>query len=293
VSHISRRSRLGIAVWTVVLALMLAAGTMTLGVAAWADEPAQGHDAQSQQATPPTQPPPTQPPPTQPPPTQPPPTQPPPTQPPPTQPPPTQPPPTQPPPTQVKPTQPTPTQVKPTHPNTLRPVRPIPVTVTPRAGGVGTTVTLTAEVGHCQQVYAYFYDSKSDGVTIAGGAKPIKPLRVTTDGRLTASYTVTRKDATGPARFTAVCGLEDGTARAGEASFQVRAPSGGGTGAGGGDNNANRNNGTQIPTQIDTGLGGTADRGIDPLWLLLPAGLLLIALGAGLWLRQTTARRQR
>jgi hypothetical protein len=268
VSHISRRSRLGIAVWTVVLALMLAAGTMTLGVAAWADEPAQGHDAQSQQATPPTQPPPTQPPPTQPPPTQPPPTQPPPTQPP-------------------------PTQVKPTQPTTLRPVRPIPVTVTPRAGGVGTTVTLTAEVGHCQQVYAYFYDSKSDGVTIAGGAKPIKPLRVTTDGRLTASYTVTRKDATGPARFTAVCGLEDGTARAGEASFQVRAPSGGGTGAGGGDNNANRNNGTQIPTQIDTGLGGTADRGIDPLWLLLPAGLLLIALGAGLWLRQTTARRQR
>ena len=168
---------------------------------------------------------------------------------------------------------------------------PIPVTVTPRAGGVGTTVKLTAEVGHCQRVYAYFYDSKSDGVTTAGGAKPIKPLWVTTAGRLTASYTVTRKDATGPARFTAVCG--DGTARAGHASFQVRAPSGGGTGAGGGDNNANRNNGTQIPTQIDTGLGGTANRGIDPLWLLLPAGLLLIALGAGLWLRQTTARRQR
>jgi hypothetical protein len=59
------------------------------------------------------------------------------------------------------------------------------------------------------------------------------------------------------------------------------------------DNNANRNNGTQIPTQIDTGLGGTADRGIDPLWLLFPAGLLLIALGAGLWLRQATIRRQR
>jgi hypothetical protein len=274
VSRTPRRSLLGTVVWTAVLLLMLAAGTMTLGAPAWADEPGQGDDVQAQQ---PTQPTPTQPPPT--------PTQPPPT---PTQPPPT---PTQPPPT---PTQPPPT---PTQPTT---VRPILMTVTPRAGGVGTTVKLTAEVGHCQRVYVYFYDSKSDGVTIAGGAKPIKPLRVTTAGRLTASYTVTRKDATGPARFTAVCGLEDGTARAGEASFQVRAPSGGGTGAGGGgtgasgrDNNANRNNGTQIPTQIDTGLGGTADRGIDPLWLLFPAGLLLIALGAGLWLRQATIRRQR
>jgi hypothetical protein len=252
VSRTPRRSPLGIVVWTAVLLLMLAAGTMTLGAPAWADEPGQGDDAQAQQ---PTQPTPTQPPPT----------------------------PTQPPPT---PPQPPPT---PTQPTT---VRPILVTVTPRAGGVGTTVRLTAEVGHCQQVYAYFYDSKSDGVTIAGGAKPIKPLRVTTAGRLTASYTVTRKDATGPARFTAVCGLGDGTARAGEASFQVRAPSGG-TGASGRDNNANRNNGTQIPTQIDTGLGGTADRGIDPLWLLFPAGLLLIALGAGLWLRQATIRRQR
>ena len=35
-----------------------------------------------------------------------------------------------------------------------------------------------------------------------------------------------------------------------------------------------------------------ADRGIDPVWLLLPAGLLLIALAVGLWLRQTIARRR-
>ena len=106
----------------------------------------------------------------------------------------------------------------------------VQVRVTARAGGPGTTVGITAEVGQCHQVYAYFYDSKSDGVTIAGGAKPIKPLRVTAAGRLTASYTVTRKDATGPARFSAVCGLEDGTARAGYASFQVRAPGHPGTG---------------------------------------------------------------
>ena len=47
------------------------------------------------------------------------------------------------------------------------------------------------------------------------------------------------------------------------------------------------------PTQIDTGLGGTADRGLDPMWLLLPAGLLPIAVAVGIRLRQTTGRRQR
>ena len=246
-----RRSPFGFAVWTVVLALTLAAGTITLGAAAWADEPAQGSDAQSQQPTPTTQ------------------------------------------------TKPTTTPPKPTSTSTPSPPpprQPIRVTVTPPAGGAGTTVQLTAEVGQCHRVYAWFYDSKSEGLTIAGGAKPIKPLRVTAAGRLTASYTLTRKDATGPARFTAVCGYPDGTARAGQASFQVRAP-GGGTGAGSGDNNTNRNaanrtDGTQIPTQIDTGLGGTADGGIDPVWLLLPAGLLLIAVAAWLRLRQATARRR-
>jgi hypothetical protein len=248
-----RHRPLRIAVRTAVLALALAAGTITLGVAAWADEPVQGGDAQSQQPTPTTKPTPT----------------------------------TQPTPT----TKPTPTST----PAPPTPVRPIRVTVSPPAGSAGTTVQLTAQVGQCHQVYAYFYDSKSDGVTIAGGAKPIKPLRVSA-GTLTASYTLTRKDATGPARFTAVCGLTDGTARAGEASFQVRVPRPGpgpspspspGPGPGGGDGPL------QVPSRVDTGLGGTADRGIDPVWLLLPAGLLLIAMAVALRLRQVTARRRR
>jgi hypothetical protein len=47
----------------------------------------------------------------------------------------------------------------------------------------------------------------------------------------------------------------------------------------------------QVPTQIDTGLGGTADRGLDPMLLLPAAGLLLIAVAVGLRLRQASRRR--
>ena len=49
--------------------------------------------------------------------------------------------------------------------------------------------------------------------------------------------------------------------------------------------------------ESDTGLGGTADDrgpgGLDPTRLLLPAGLLLIVVGAGLGLRQAAARSRR
>jgi hypothetical protein len=171
---------------------------------------------------------------------------------------------------------------------------PVSVRVTPQAGGRGTVVRITAEVGQCRYHYAYFYDSKADGVTIAGGAKPIKPLQVTAAGRLTASYTITNKDATGSARFSVGCGYEDGTARFGEASFRVLAPNGGGTD--GNDPVDNPNKPTQLPKRIDTGQGGTADGishdGLDPMLLLPAAGLLLITLAAGLWLRQTTTRRR-
>lgn len=170
---------------------------------------------------------------------------------------------------------------------------PVLVWVTPRAGGPGTVVRINAEVGQCRYHYAYFRDSKADGVTIAGGTKPIKPLHVTAAGRLTASYTITNKDATGPARFSVGCGYEDDTARFAEASFQVHARPGPGPGPrpgpgpgpGGGDGPL------QVPNRVDTGLGPT-DGGIDPVWLLLPAGLLLIALAAALRLRQAATRRR-
>jgi hypothetical protein len=165
---------------------------------------------------------------------------------------------------------------------------PVSVRVTPQAGGRGTTVKVTAEVGWCQRINVWFYDSKSDGLTEAGGAKRIEPNLPVEAGTVTASYTLTRKDAIGPARFTVVCGTDIDHARVGEASFRVL-----GSGGGSGGNDATGNDRTQLPKRVDTGLGPTADRGLDPAWLLLPAGLLLIALAAALRLRQAATSRRR
>jgi hypothetical protein len=171
---------------------------------------------------------------------------------------------------------------------------PVPVRVTPQAAGRGTTVKLTTEVGRCERLHIWFYDSKSDGLTEAGGAKRVTAQRVTRAGRFTASYTLTRRDAIGPARFRVVCGLDIDNVRVGEASFRVLAANG--QRPGGDDQTANRNDNTQLPNRIDTGQGGTADDGgpggLDPVQLLPLAGLLLISLAAGLWLRQTNARRR-
>jgi hypothetical protein len=171
---------------------------------------------------------------------------------------------------------------------------PVPVRVTPQAAARGTTVKITAEVGRCQRIHIWFYDSKSDGLTQAGGARPIAPNLPIEDGKVTASYTLTRKNAIGPARFRVVCGLDIDNARVGEANFRVLASNG--QGSGGNDQTANRNDGPQVPNRIDTGLGGTADdggqSGFDPTRLLLPAGLLLIVVGAGLGLRHTARSRR-
>jgi hypothetical protein len=63
-----------------------------------------------------------------------------------------------------------------------------------------------------------------------------------------------------------------------------------------GKNTTNRNDGSQLPNRIDTGLGGTAadggQGGLDPARLLLPAGLLLIVVGAGLGLRHSARSRR-
>jgi hypothetical protein len=170
----------------------------------------------------------------------------------------------------------------------------VPVRVSPQEAARGTTVKITADVGRCQRIHIWFYDSKTDGLTEAGGAKLITPYRVTDAGTLTASYTLTRKNAIGPARFRVVCGIDDDHGRFGEGSFRVLAANG--QPSGGNDQTANRNDGSQVPNRIDTGLGGTADDagqgGFDPTRLLLPAGLLLIIIGAGLGLRQSARSRR-
>jgi hypothetical protein len=167
----------------------------------------------------------------------------------------------------------------------------VPVRVSPQEAARGTTVKITAEVGRCQRIHIWFYDSKTDGLTEAGGAKLITPYRVTDAGTLTASYTLTRKNAIGPARFRVVCGIDDDHGRFGEGSFRVL-----GSNATGTKSTTNRNDGSQVPNRIDTGLGGTADDagqgGFDPTRLLLPAGLLLIIIGAGLGLRQSARSRR-
>jgi hypothetical protein len=177
----------------------------------------------------------------------------------------------------------------------VQPTRtPVPVHVSPKAATRGTTVKLTTDVGQCERLHIWFYDSKSDGLTQAGGAKPVTPQRVTAAGRFTASYTLTRRDAIGPARFRVVCGLDIDNTRVGEASFRVLAANG--QPSGGNDQTTNRNDNTQLPNRIDTGLGGTADDGgqggLDPTRLLLPAGLLLIVVGAGLGLRHSARSRR-
>ena len=193
---------------------------------------------------------------------------------------------------------PRPTTTTPPDDDYIRPES-LPVTVSPKAGGRGTTVTITARTGQCPLgVHIWFYDSKSDGVTEAGGAKRVGPWRISNAGTLTASYTLTRRDATGPARFSVVCSIDDGHFSAGDAGFRVLASNSQGSGgspSGGNDQTPNRND-TQLPNRIDTGLGGTADDGdqggLDPTRLLLPAGLLLLVIGAGLGLRHSVRSRR-
>jgi hypothetical protein len=175
------------------------------------------------------------------------------------------------------------------------PPPPVTVAVSPRMGRPGTVVTVTAQVrGGCDPAYAFFQDRKGWGVSAAARRAAIVHL---SDRQLVARYTITSHDHAGRGRFGVACDLRRNTYRIGYASFQVRSgapnrpkgpetpPTVGGPVSYGGDGTV------QLPTQIDTGLGGTADRGLDPVWLLLPAGLLLIAVALGLRLRQVSRRR--
>jgi hypothetical protein len=87
------------------------------------------------------------------------------------------------------------------------------------------------------------------------------------------------------------CDMRLDTYRVGYAKFRVL-----GSGATAGKNSSNRNDGSQLPNRIDTGQGGTADDGsqggLDATRLLLPAGLLLIVVGAGVGLRHSVRSRR-
>jgi hypothetical protein len=171
------------------------------------------------------------------------------------------------------------------------PVGPTRVRVSPRAGGPGTVVTVVADIqGSCDTGYAFFQDRKQVGTNQAtrlldGGSYDMKANRVV------VRYTVTRKDAVGWGRFAMSCDMRLDTYRVGYAKFRVL-----GSGTGAGKTNSNRNDGSQLPNRIDTGLGGTADGGgqggLDPARLLLPVGVALIVLGAGLCYRHTVRNRR-
>jgi hypothetical protein len=187
------------------------------------------------------------------------------------------------------------------------PSGPVTVAVSPRAGRPGTVVTITAQVpGGCASAVASFQDHKGWGVTNTARRATIV---ASGDRQLVARYTIANNDAVGQGRFGVACDPGKPTARVGYATFQVHPPpspptsgpnprvGGGPTPPSGGNQVDYGNGGTvQLPDQIDTGQGGSADgtrhNGVDPLWLLPLAGLLLIAVALGLRLRQTTGRRR-
>ena len=141
--------------------------------------------------------------------------------------------------------------------------------------------------GSCDTGYAFFQDRKQAGTSKAtvlrdGGSYDMKANRVV------ARYTISSKDALGWGRFAMSCDMRLDTYRVAYAKFRVLSLDGTV-----GRNTTNRNDGSQLPNRIDTGLGGTADDGgLDPTRLLLPAGLLLIVVGAGLGLRQAARSRR-
>jgi hypothetical protein len=164
-------------------------------------------------------------------------------------------------------------------------------------------VTITADVrGGCAPAVAFFQDRKG-----WGGSNSARRATIVASGdrQLVARYTIANNDAVGQGRFGVACDPGNPTVRIGYATFQVPNPPSGNPNSHSGDptppsggNQVDYGNGgtVQLPDQIDTGQGGTADgtrhSGVDPLWLLPLAGLLLIAVALGLRLRQTTGRRR-
>jgi hypothetical protein len=113
--------------------------------------------------------------------------------------------------------------------------------------------------------------------------------------RVVARYTVTSRDAVRWGRFAMSCDMRLDTYRLGDARFRVL-PAGGSDATVAGKDTSDRNDGSQFPNRIDTGLGGTADDGgqggFDPTRLPLPAGVALTVLGAGLGFRHSVRNRR-
>jgi hypothetical protein len=180
---------------------------------------------------------------------------------------------------------------------------PLAVAASPSAGRPGTVVTVTADIrGGCDPADASFQDHRRWGVSAAAKHATIVAR---SDRQLVARYTVSNKDAVGRGRFVVACNQDTAGYRVGSASFQVRAVAGRNPSPVPNNNNNQANGGPQVnygndgsvqlPSEIDTGQGGTAD-GVhhsimDPVWLLPLAGLVLIAVAVGLRLHQTSRRR--
>jgi hypothetical protein len=151
-------------------------------------------------------------------------------------------------------------------------------------------VTVTADIqGSCDSGYLFFQDRRQVRTNDATGLRDAGSYDMKAN-RVVARYTVSRKDAVGWGRFAMSCDMRLDTYRVGYATFRVL-----GSATSGGRGNNNRNDGSQLPNRIDTGLGGTADDsqgGLDPTRLLLPAGVALIVLGAGLGYRHTVRSRR-
>jgi hypothetical protein len=149
-------------------------------------------------------------------------------------------------------------------------------------------VTVTADIqGSCDSGYALFQDRKQVGTSDAtllkdGGSYDMKANRVV------VRHTISSRAAPGWGRFAMSCDMPLDIYRVGYAKFRV-------LGSGAGKSTSNRDDGSQLPNRADTGLGGTADGGgqggLDPARLLLPAGVALIVLGAGLGLRHSLRTR--
>jgi hypothetical protein len=175
-------------------------------------------------------------------------------------------------------------------------VAPVPggiaVSVTPTAGGPGTVVKVRADIhGDCDPLFPFFKDAKARQSNLSDARRPH-------DRQVVGQYTITSRDAVGQGRFYVTCNARTDFFSIGYASFWVRARSTGGSVSGGplsGHVTANRGNGkVQVPTAIDTGLGGTADgthKGIDPQRLLPPAWVLLVVAAVAMRTYQVIRRR--
>ena len=109
-----------------------------------------------------------------------------------------------------------------THPPVVRP-KSLPVTVSPRAGGPGTTVTVRTDLRGCTRpgsAHGFFLDRLAYGVD--GASRRLVREHVTGGRWYSAKYLVTNRDAVGQGEFGVVCDFNLPTATEGHATFRVQ-----------------------------------------------------------------------